>query len=267
MMDAQMIETPAPVAAPVGAPGGDSFHLHLPNYEGPMDALLHMVEDRQLEITKVSLAAVADQFIAYMVNLQNRDPREIAGFVSIAARLILIKSRALLPQVAPVVAEEEEETDDLVAQLRAYQLYKRAAQILKQREIENTRSYVIEPPPIPRPTSKALPLDNVTLDMLTKAMQKVVDRWLPLPPVENVMSRLPFTVNDCMERIRTGIKVTHRVSFMDVLEGVNLRVEIIITLLALLELMKRYEVKAFQGTAFGEIFIEPLSEEEKPVME
>lgn len=261
MMDAQLLETPAPMV------GTDSFHLHLPNYEGPMDALLHMVEDRQLEITKVSLAAVADQFIAYMMSLQNRDPREIAGFVSIAARLILIKSRALLPQVAPVVAEEEEETDDLVAQLRAYQLYKRAAQLLKQREFANTRSYAIEPPPIPRPTSKALPLDNVTLDMLTKAMQKVVDRWLPLPPVENVMSRLPFTVNDCMERIRTGIKVTQRVSFMDVLEGVNLRVEIIITLLALLELMKRYEVKAFQGTAFGEIFIEPLSEEEKPVME
>lgn len=232
-----------------------------------MDALLHMVEDRQLEITKVSLAAVADQFIAYMMSLQNRDPREIAGFVSIAARLILIKSRALLPQVAPVVPEEEEETDDLVAQLRAYQLYKRAAQILKQREAENVRAYTIEPPPIPRPASKQLPLDNVTLDMLTKAMQKVVDRWLPLPPVENVMSRLPFTVNDCMERIRTGIKVTQRVSFMDVLEGVNLRVEIIITLLALLELMKRYEVKAWQGTAFGEIVIEPLSEEEKPVMD
>ena len=251
-------------ASAADASAADAFTLRLPNYEGPMDALLRLVEERELEITAVSLAIVADQFIAHMMALPSRDPKEIAGFVSIAARLILLKSRALLPSIEPVRDEDEGDTDDLVAQLRAYQLYKRAAQVLRQRESANIRSYLVEPPPVARPVSRQLPLDNVTLDQLAKAMQRVVDRWLPPAPVESVMSRLPFTVNDCIDRIRSRVTAGDRVSFTDVLEGIDIRGEVVITLLALLELLKRYEVRAWQGTLFGEILIERLPADERP---
>lgn len=252
------------VVAPLAPLPADAFQLRLPNYEGPMDALLRMVEERQLEITAVSLAIVADQFIAHMMALPHKDPKEIAGFVSIAARLILLKSRALLPAAAPVTDEDEGETDDLVAQLRAYQLYKRAARLLREREAQVIRSYTVEPPPVPRPVSRQLPLDNVSLETLARAMQRVVDRWLLPPPVETVMSRLPFTVNDCIDRIRSRVATADRISFLDVLDGVDLRVEVIISLLALLELLKRYEVRAWQGTLFGDIIIERLPPEDRP---
>ncbi len=248
-------------------PSGDSqFSIHLPVYEGPLDVLLRLIEERRLEITEVSLAMVADQFIAYMAGMPRRDPRAIAHFLSVAARLILIKSRALLPQVV-VAPEAQEETDDLVNQLRAYQLYKHAARMLKAREQRQLRAYPVQPPPIRRPQPKKLPLDNVTLEALASAMQRVVNRWLPPPVADEVIARLPFTVNDCMERIQSAVSARRRVTFTDVLEGVHTRVEIVVTLLALLELLKRYVVRCYQETLFGEIIIEHFPEEERPPAE
>lgn len=239
------------------------FSLRLPNYEGSLDVLLRLIEEQQLEITAVSLATVADQFIAYMAAIAQRDPQTIANFLAIAAKLILIKSRALLPQ-AVIPAEDQEETDDLVSQLRAYQLYKRAAHILKEREAQGLRAFNVQSPPISRPQSKALPLDNVTLEMLARAMQRVIDRLLPLPVADEVVSRLSFTVNDCMDKIETAVRHYPKVTFTEMLEGVNTRVEVVITLLALLELLKRYRVRCSQDALFGEIYIEPFPEDERP---
>ncbi len=242
------------------------FSISLPNYEGPLDVLLRLIEERHLEITAVSLAAVADQFIAYMASMPRRDPRTIAHFLSVAARLILIKSRALLPQ-AVVSPEEQEETDDLVNQLRAYQLYKHVAKLLRSREQQGLRAHPVQPPPVPRPHSKKLPLDNVTLEMLAAAMQRVVNRWLPPPAADAVVSRLPFTVNDCMARIESAVRVRRQVTFTEMLDNVHTRIEVVVTLLALLELLKRYAVRCYQETLFGEIIIEHLPPEERPPLE
>jgi segregation and condensation protein A len=261
------VEPPATEMLFSGEQVGDDFTLRLPNYEGPLDVLLRLIEERQMEITAVSIASVADQFLHFMANMPSRDPRTLSNFVSVAARLILLKSRALLPALndASDAGEEGQEGDDLVQQLRAYQLYKRTARWLSSREASNLRSYQTQPPPIDRPRSQRLPLDNVTLEILARAMQRVVDRWMPPPPVDKVMSRLPFTVNDCIERIETAVQDTPRITFTEILSGVNLRVEIIISLLAVLELLKRNVIVAWQETLFGEIVIEkapPLSPEE-----
>jgi segregation and condensation protein A len=241
-----------------GEHSGDDFTLRLPNYAGPLDVLLRLIEERQMEITAVSIATVADQFLHYMANMPSRDPRTLSNFVSVAARLILLKSRALLPQLSNANndGDDAQDEDDLVQQLRAYQLYKRTARWLGSREAANLRSYSIQPPTVERPRSSQLPLDNVTLELLSRAMQRVVDRWLPPPAVEKVMSRLPFTVNDCITRIETAVADTPRIMFTDILSGVNLRVEIIISLLAVLELLKRNVIVAWQEQLFGDIVIE-----------
>ncbi len=257
-------EAAAPVqAGPAAVVAEAQFLTHLPVYQGPLEVLLNLIEDHELEITKVALAQVTSQFIAYIGAMDKREPQMISNFLQIAAKLILMKSRSLLPQVH-VEAEVEEETDDLVAALKAYQLYKRAARILAEREKTGLRSFRVEPPQTARPKSTSLPLDNVTVDMLARAMQRVVDRWLPPQAVDDVMSRLPFTVNDCMDRIRTSVKAKPRVLFTDMLVGINTRVEIVITLLALLELLKRFSVRAFQDKAFGEIWFEHFPEAERP---
>lgn len=242
---------------------GLQFVAQLNVYEGPLDVLLRLIEDRELEITKVSLALVTTQFIAYINQMDRRQPQQISNFLQIAAKLILLKSRALFPTIT-VDQETEDDTDDLVAALKAYQLYKRAAKILQARESMLWRSFRIQPPQIARPKSTALPLDNVTIDMLSRAMQRVIDRWLPPPVVDTGMTRLPFTVNDCMARIRKRVREQERVLFTDMLVGVNTRVEIVITLLALLELLKRFTVRAYQDQAFGDIWFEHFPEAERP---
>jgi segregation and condensation protein A len=243
----------------------EDFTLRLPNYEGPLDVLLRLIEERHLEITRVSLARVADQFIEYLSAAAGRDPNTLSNFLAVAARLIVLKSRALLPQLAVEAADEEDDADDLVAQLKAYQLYKRTARWLRTRQESGLRSYPAVPPPIARPKSRQLPLDNVTLEALARAMQRVADRWMPPPLADGVVSRLPFTVNDCIARIETAVLAKPRITFSEVLTGVDLRVEIIVTLLALLELLKRSAVRAYQDALFGEIIIEPIPPEERPV--
>jgi segregation and condensation protein A len=244
----------------------DDFTLRLPNYEGPLDVLLRLIEERHLEITAVSLAEVADQFIAYLAALAGRDPNTISNFLAVAARLILLKSRALLPQAVMEAEAEEDDADDLVAQLKAYQLYKRTARWLRARQDSGLRSFAAAPPPVERPRSRQLPLDNVTLETLARAMQRVVDRWTPPPLADDVVSRLPFTVNDCIARIETAAAARARITFREVLIGVDLRVEIIVSLLALLELLKRSVVRAYQDSLFGEIIIEHVPPEERPAV-
>jgi segregation and condensation protein A len=243
-----------------------NFNLKLPNYEGPLDVLLRLIEENQLEITAVSLAAVADQFVAHMTTMPQRDPRTISGFVVVAAKLILLKSRALLPKIE-ITEEEQEEVDDLISQLKAYQIFKRAAKTLKQRQEAGLRSFPSIPPPISRPRGKTLPLDNVTLEALAKAMQKVVARWMPLPEANTIVRRLPFTVDECMDRITDAVQSRPRVRFEEILEGIDTRIEVIVTLLALLELLKRYEVRVFQDALFSEIFIEHCPLAERPMIE
>ncbi len=243
-----------------------NFHLRLSNYEGPLDVLLRLIEENQLDITAVALAQVADQFISYMTTMPNRDPRSISGFVAVAAKLILLKSRALLPQVT-LTPDEEEDVDDLLSQLKAYQIFKNAAKVLKMRQELGLRSYPAQPPNIARPQGKKLPLDNVSLDLIAKVMQRLVAKWTPPPEASTVVKRLPFTVNECMAKIEIIIATEQRIKFSDVLEGVDTRVEIVVTLLALLELLKRYVVRVYQETAFGDIIIEHFPDEERPKIE
>ncbi len=232
------------------------------NYEGPLDVLLRLIEERELAITEVSVAAVADQFIVFMNSMAQRDPVSMSHFVQIAARLMLLKSRALLPPVANETQDASEETDedDLIAQLKAYQLYKRAAKVLAQRESLGLRNFPAAPPPVSRPQSRELPLDNVTLEMLARAMQRVVDRLMPVPLSDAVVSKLRFTVHDCINRINNAVKDNQRVTFSHILSGVDTRQEIVVMLLALLELLKRFAVRVTQDAHLGEIYIERETE-------
>ncbi|HEY3290262.1 MAG TPA: segregation/condensation protein A, partial [Anaerolineae bacterium] len=137
----------------------ENFTLRLPNYEGPLDVLLRLIEECELEITAVSIASVADQFLGFMATMPIRDPQSLSNFVWVAARLIVLKSRALLPQLTRLDASDDGDANenDLVAQLRAYQLYKRTGRWLLTREVSGIRSYPVHPPPIERPKSRQLP--------------------------------------------------------------------------------------------------------------
>ncbi len=244
----------------------EPFALRLPNYEGPLDVLLRLVEERKLDITEVSLALVADQFLAYLASLSERDLSQIAHFIVVAAKLLVLKSRMLLPTTRPSGETDEETVDDLVQQLREYRAYKRAAEWLRQREAQGLRAFPV-PPPLQRPQPRTNGLAGVTLPQLTQAMQRVVARWMPPPPADTVIAPLPFSMQECMDRIQRAVHSLSRVTFSSLLSVRASRAEVAISLLALLELLRRFVVRCYQDQPFGEIIIEYLPEEERPAVE
>jgi len=109
------------------------YAVTLPEFTGPLDLLLRLIERAELDITTIALASVADQYLAHVRTLEEVEPRELAEFVSMAARLILIKSRALLPRSPTTPAEAgDEDAGQLVAQLELYRRFKQAAEVLRR---------------------------------------------------------------------------------------------------------------------------------------
>jgi Segregation and condensation protein ScpA len=125
-----------------------AYTVQLPVFEGPLDLLLHLIERAELDITRVALAQVTDQFLGYLAAMQERHMDEVVSFLVIAARLLQIKSEALLPRPPQREAGEEDPGEELARQLRLYKAFKKSAEFLQQRESLGLRSYLrLAPPP------------------------------------------------------------------------------------------------------------------------
>jgi segregation and condensation protein A len=234
-----------------------TYTVALPIFEGPLDLLLHLIEREELEITAVSVAQVTGQYLAYLTELhaaeQSIHPDALADFLVMAARLIWIKSRALLPRPPAVEEEEEDPAATLALQLREYKRFKEAAQHLRAREADHHVMYVrVARPPLPTPRLLA---GQGQVSDLWKAMQRALHALPPVQPADLLVAPLPFTVHDKIDLITQLTTPTRTVHFDELLALANSRVEIVITLLAVLELMKRRQIVVEQSGLFGEILI------------
>ncbi len=231
------------------------YQVKLPVFEGPLDLLLHLIEREELDITKVSLAQVTDQYLEYISLLEELNAEVLADFLVIAAKLLLIKSEMLLPRPPRVLEEEEEEDvgEELARQLIEYKKFKAAAEALKQREEMGFRTYVrLAPPPkLERPVQ----LGDVSLADLVEAVRRALNVHPPAPSVSEVVSPITITVAEKMAFIEEKLNKLGRVSFSHLLDQAASRLEIIITFLALLELIKLKGVEVQQERPFGEIII------------
>ncbi len=230
-----------------------------PVFEGPLDLLLHLIEREELEITSVSLVQVTDQYIGMLRAQDSLDLRALADFVAIGAKLLFLKSRALLPRTPEQLAEDEllaeEIATDITAQLEEYRTYKNAASYLRDLEESGHRSFPrIAPPPSDwAPTG----LEQVTMKKLLAALAKALERV----PVEPEPERLQRPVLNIVERRQTllaRVKRTGRVAFAHLIEDCETRFEAIITFLAILDLLKSDDLHAEQESSFGEIMLTSL---------
>ncbi len=235
---------------------GEVYEVRLPVFEGPLDLLLHLIERQELDITTVSLARVTDQYLAYLARQEQIDPATVADFLLVAAKLLLIKSRTLLPQ-PPRLETAEEEVDvgeELVRQLREYQRFKAVAAALAEREAQGLRSHVrVAPPP-----SVPIHLDqlDVSLDELLAAVRQALAPQ-PRESVNHVVAPLTVSIADKMAAIRALMSDGKSIEFSRLLATAQSRVEIIVTFLALLELMKQRAITVRQDQLFGEIWVVP----------
>nr|HID13765.1 chromosome segregation protein ScpA [Anaerolineae bacterium] len=214
---------------------------------------LHLIEREELDITTVALAQVTDQYLAHLAELERRQVKELADFLVVAAKLLLIKSLVLLPRPPALTPEAEDAADDLVRQLQVYKRFKEIAALLQEREKQGVHGYV-RIAPLPRPEPQ-LDLGDVTLHDLLAAVQEALDA-MPTPPVGEVVAPITVTIAEQITRIEKRLTQRRQVRFREILSDATTRIEVIVTLLALLELMKQDRVRVWQERLFGEIIIE-----------
>jgi len=231
-----------------------TYPIELPVFEGPLDLLLQLIERDELDITVISLAQVTDQYLQVIEEMGERDLADLTAFLVVAAKLVLIKSRVLLPGYRASSEDADDVANDLVGQLETYRRFKEIAQELAWREEQGLQSYIRIDPSHTAPVW--YDLDGVLLGTLLTAAQEALDA-IPAPPVEEVITPIRVTIAEQTQRIRTVLARRPRVSFHEVLSERAGRVEVIITLLAVLELLKQNEVRVVQERLFGPILIEP----------
>jgi segregation and condensation protein A len=234
----------------------ERYRVQLPVFEGPLDLLLSLIEREELDITRVSLAQVTDQYLAYLDAIEQVRPEVLADFLVVAAKLILIKSQALLPRPPSIVFEADAGAgDDLVEQLRLYKQFKAVAGQLRHREDEGLRTYIrLAPPPKVEPR---LDMTGIGLPDLLAAVREALQIAPPPPSVNGVVSQTKVTIGGQMDLIRRRLQAQGRALFQEILARSADRVEIAVTFLATLELIKQHEVAVHQEDLFGPIIIEP----------
>ena len=232
------------------------YRVELPDFEGPLDLLLSLIEREELDITKISLAHVTDQYLAYLEVLKEVNPDELTDFLIVAAKLILIKSEMLLPRPPASVIEEEEEDvgDELARQLILYKQFKEVSGQLKEIEDRSQRNFVRVAPLSPKIEPKLIPGAG-SLEQLLQAGREAFVIKPPDPAVDEVVSPEVITIGQQMIHIRQEITAQQQVSLQTLLRGNSNRLEIIVTLLAVLELIKRGLVRVDQTGLFGDIVI------------
>jgi len=235
--------------------------VRLDAYEGPLDLLLRLIEREELDITTVSLALVTDQYLTHLAQLQEVRAESLVEFLVIAAKLLYIKSQALLPRPpAAAVAEEEDVGDDLVQQLILYRRFKRAAGWLGARDEAGLRAYV-RAVPTPR-LERHLDLSGVSLPLLAALMREALAQDGALLDAETIAPE-PISIQDKMRLIRRLLGEQPAVRFGELLRACGSRLEIIVTFLAVLEMLKQLHLRAEQEGLFGEIVLLPPTSEQQ----
>lgn len=234
------------------------YLVQIPVYEGPLDLLLQLIERAELDITAIALAMVTDQYLQYIRQMQEARAEEISAFLVIAAKLIQIKSEALLPRPPVREAGEEDPAENLARQLRVYKRFKEIANLLEQRDAQGLRTYLrLAPPP---KVEGRLDLSDLTLMDLLEAAQSSFLQEREKQSLGTVIAAPKVTIRQKIAYISERLSKSKQASFKELVGSGNSRLEVVVTFLALLELVKRYRVLARQEALFGEIHIERTEE-------
>ena len=234
--------------------------VQLEIFEGPLDLLLYLVKKEEVDIYEVNLTKIATQFIEY-VDLMREMDLDIAGeFLVMAATLMYIKSRELLPKNQQVEAPEEDEDEDprweLIRQLVEYKKFKDAAAHLQERELIQEQIYGRVPsrPEFSIETPNLRP--EVSIFDLVNAVSNILKRYNQRPQGRDLFEE-KWSVSEKIELLAGMIRERQRLRFSELFEAANHRSEVIVTFLALLELIRMKQIRIEQSEAFADIEISP----------
>lgn len=241
-----------------------SYELRLENFTGPLDKLLELIEERKLEISQVSLAAVTEDFLKYISGLQKVDFPLLADFISVASRLVLLKSKSLLPGLE-LSEEDEEGIKDLENRLKLYNELKPATKILakiwKEKNWEISRAYFLE-----GTLGKAsnanyfaaydffYPGEGLNIDLLQKAMGRVAESMEGVKVEKETIKERVVSLEDKIKEVIGWIQEKVSDSFSN-LSNAKTKSEVIVIFLAILHLAREQLVHLEQNDYFSDIII------------
>jgi segregation and condensation protein A len=231
-----------------------NYTITTPVYEGPLDLLLALIERAELDITKLSLAQVTDQYLDYIHQLPDLAADEVSAFLVIAAKLLQIKSEALLPRPPQREPGEEDPAGALARQLIIYKRFREIAGILYQREESGLKTYlrVASPPKL----EGSFDLSGITIADIVVAAQEIFTDLNRAEALKSVVPPSRVTIREKITLITDFLRHQKNVSFQSLINHENSRLEIVVTFLAMLELIKRHLVRVSQEGLFGDISLE-----------
>ncbi|MDN0043180.1 segregation and condensation protein A [Mediterraneibacter glycyrrhizinilyticus] len=235
-------------------------------FEGPLDLLLHLIDKNKIDIYDIPIVEITNQYMEYIRNMQREDLNIMSEFLVMAATLLDIKCRMLLPKEVNDEGEEEDPRQELVEQLLQYKMYKYIAYELKDREMDSDM-VLYKSPSIPEEIEKYVePVDldkllgDLTLQKLNSIFKDVMKRQTDkIDPVRSKFGKIEkeeVTLSDKFTYIHSYMRDHKTFSFRQLLEKQHSKMHIVVTFLAILEMMKLGEIRVEQEETCGDIMIE-----------
>lgn len=223
--------------------------LELEQFSGPLDLLLSLIQEEKLSISEIAISKVTEQFLAHLDTLEKNRAEELADFLVIASKLLLVKSRLLLPQFSA----EDDEGSSLEDQLRLYEMFANAAKRVNRFWMNGKRSvFRVEPP---KRSQGFTPPSNLSSASLYARMLDLVARLTPPKPLPETRIDKAISMKQKIDEIRSLLSKIKETSFHSLLSSARNRTEVIVSFLAVLELVKQQAVAVRQEEGFGDIIL------------
>ncbi len=237
----------------------NSLNFKLSNFEGPLDLLLHLIKQSKMEIEEVELSKITEQYLQIIANLSTVDMENASEFIEIAATLIEIKSKSLLPKLVDEEVDEEDPEYLLKIRLQEYKMLKETTEQLKQ--MENIDRFYKKPEP--EANKFRYVLKDMNMEMLLDAFTRIIHR-VTIKEENNEakeIKREKFTIAQKVATIKDSLIVRKKIKFSELFTGSISRDEVITTFLAVLEMLKLQEICVKQVNNFDDIEISKHEEE------
>lgn len=236
------------------------YNIKIDAFEGPLDLLLHLIKEKNVDIYDISIEEITKSYLDYINKMEELNINIASSYLVMAAELMEIKSKSLLPKVENEEDNEDEEVsrENLINKLVEYKKYKEMTEVFKELEINRNNIYIKPPENINNYINNEIYNEEIEIDKLVEAMKNFLNRKELEKPLKTKITNKEYSVKERKNSIRNIIRNKKRVEFTELFEEYN-KSYIAVTFLSVLELAKEHELKISQDKNFDNIFIEGAS--------
>ena len=237
-----------------------NYSIKIDAFEGPLDLLLHLIKEKNVDIYDISIEEITKSYLDYINKMEELNINIASSYLVMAAELMEIKSKSLLPKVESEEDNEEEEVsrENLINKLVEYKKYKEMTEVFKELEINRNNIYIKPPENINNYINNEIYNEEIEIDKLVEAMKNFLNRKELEKPLKTKITNREYSVKERKNSIKNILKNKKRVEFTELFEEYN-KSYIAVTFLSVLELAKEHELRISQDKNFDNIFIEGAS--------